>query len=85
MTVCEKNGKYYCRFQIDGERHHYLCNGARTVKKAKKIEDGFKYKLQQQNGVIPKNTKKVKPKILYDLYEQYSKYNKKSYNRTLKD
>ena len=84
MTVYEKNGKYYCRFQIDGERHHYLCNGAGTVKEAKKIEDGFKYKLQQQqNGVLPKNTKKVKLKILYDLYENYSKRNKRSYSRDI--
>lgn len=44
----KRNGKYYCRFQIQGERHHKLCVGATTVKEAKQIENAFKYKIQQQ-------------------------------------
>ena len=82
MSVYKKNGKYYCRFQIDGERHHYLCNGATTEKEARKIEDGFRYKVQQQqNGVVAKKDKKIKLKTLYDLYQNYSKLNKKSYHK----
>ena len=51
MTISKRNGKYYCRFQINGERHHYLCSGASSVKEAEKMENAFKYKLmQQQNG-----------------------------------
>ena len=84
MSVYKKNGKYYCRFQIDGERHHYLCNGATTEKEARKIEDGFRYKVQQQqNGVIAKKDKKIKLKTLYDLYQNYSKLNKKSYYKDI--
>lgn len=84
MSVYEKNEKYYCRFQIDGERHHYLCNGATSVKEAEKIENGFKYKLmQQQNGVIPKENKQVKLTHLFDVYENYVSINKKSYKHDL--
>ena len=83
MSIYEKNGKFYCRFQIDGERHHYLCSGASSLKEARKIEDGFKYRTQQrQNGILPKGNgaKRVKMGILYDLYDKYSKVNKRTYN-----
>ena len=81
MTIYEKNGKYYCRFQIDGERHHYLCQGAKNTKDARKIEDGFRYRLQQQlNGLLPKeNNKNVTMKQLVNYFLDYSRLNKKSY------
>lgn len=83
MSVYKKsNGSWYCRFQIDGERHHYLCNGAKTQQEAKKIEDGFRYRIQQQqNGVIPKENKENTFKFLCDFYLQYSRANKKSYKQ----
>lgn len=75
-----KNGKWYCRFQIDGERHHYLCNGAKTQQEAKKIEDGFRYKLQQQqNGVILRDLKNITFAKLKQLYLEYAKNNNRSY------
>ena len=56
MSIYEKKGKYYCRFQINGERHHYKCNGATSIKEAQKIENQYIYKVQQQqNGVLPKD------------------------------
>lgn len=80
MTISKRNGKYYCRFQIDGERHHYLCSGATSISEAKKIEDGFKYKLQQQqNGIIAKELEKVTINRLMQMFLDYSKTNKKSY------
>lgn len=81
MSVYKRNGKYYCRFQIDGERHHYLCNGANTKSEAEKIENGFKYKVQQrQNGVINLTNKEEKSfGFLCDEFLKYSKLNKKSY------
>lgn len=80
MTITKRNGKYYCRFQIDGERHHYLCSGATSVSEAKKIEDGFKYKLQQQqNGIISREDKKIKFDTLCSLFNEYSENNKKSH------
>ena len=84
MSVYKKNGKYYCRFQIDGERHHYLCNGATTEKEARKIEDGFRYKVQQQqNGIISKKEKNLKFSVLIDLYCKYSKTNNKAYKNNI--
>ncbi len=81
MTITKRNGKYYCRFQINGERHHYLCSGASSVKEAEKIENAFKYKLQQQqNGVIPKELEKVTVNKLFKKYLEYSETNKKSFS-----
>ena len=73
MTITKRNGKYYCRFQIDGERHHYLCSGATSMKEAEKMEAAFKYKVQQQqNGVIAREDKKVKLSMLFDKFLDYS-------------
>ena len=84
MTITKRNGKYYCRFQINGERHHYLCSGASSVKEAEKIENAFKYKLQQQqNGVIPKEDKKrYKLKALKENFLEYSKISKRKRTNT---
>lgn len=80
MTITKRNGKYYCRFQLNGERHHKLCAGATTLKEAEKIENAFKYKLQQQqNGVIPKEEQKIKMSILIDYFDKYSQLNNRSY------
>lgn len=82
MTITKRNGKYYCRFQIDGERHHYLCSGATSMKEAEKMEAAFKYKVQQQqNGVIAREDKKVKLSMLFDKFLDYSEINKKSYKQ----
>ena len=76
----KKNGKYYCRFQIDGERHHYLCAGAESEKDAKKLESQFMFKVQQQqNGVLPRETKKYSFKELTVIFLNYSKTNKADY------
>lgn len=78
MTITKKNGKYYSRFQINGERHHYLCSGATSMKEAEKMESAFKYKLmQQQNGVIPREEKGISLAKILALYENYAKNNNK--------
>ena len=78
MTITKKNNKYYCRFQIDGERHHYLCSGASSYKEAQKIEQAFMYKVQQQqNGVLPKEVKSLLLYKLLNLYSTYSDINNK--------
>lgn len=84
MTITKRNGKYYCRFQINGERHHYLCSGASSVKEAEKIENAFKYKLQQQqNGVIPRDEERVSLTKFYQCYEDYAKLNKKTWQEDI--
>ena len=81
MTITKKKDKYYCRFQINGERHHYLCSGASSVKEAEKIEAAMKYKImQQQNGVIPRELKNITVSKLFNMFLDYSRVNKKSYN-----
>lgn len=80
MTISKRNGKYYCRFQINGERHHYLCNGASSVEEAKLQETAYRFKVdRQQQGIIPREEKDLKFKVLYKLYDNYAKLNKKSY------
>lgn len=85
MAITKRNGKYYCRFQINGERHHKLCTGATTLKEAQSIENAFKYKLQQmQNGVIAREDKNIPLNKILSLYENYSKNNNKdnSHNKS---
>lgn len=79
MSITKRNGKFYSRFQLNGERHHYLCSGATTVKEAEKIENAFIYKLQQQqNGVIPHEKEKISLSYLFKYYLEYAQ-TKKSY------
>lgn len=82
MTVTQQNGKWYCCFQLNGERKHLLCTGATNKKKAEQMENAFKYKLQQQqNGIIPKNEKGVSLNKVLDNFLDYSQHNKKSYKQ----
>lgn len=84
MAITKRNGKYYCRFQLNGERHHKLCAGATSIKEAEKIENAFKYKLQQiQNGVLPKEEKNVPFSQLKKLYKAYSETNNRNYSNNL--
>lgn len=84
MSITKRNGKYYCRFQVNGERHHKLCVGATCIKEAEMIENAFKYKIQQQqNGVIPKESKQIKLTRLFDVFENFTTINKKSYRHDL--
>lgn len=67
---------------INGERKHGLCIGASDKKQAEQFENAVKFKLaQQQNGVLPREEKKIPLSKLANLYENYSRNNKKSYNR----
>lgn len=80
MIIKKKNGKYYCRFQVNGERHFYLCNGAKNLQEARDIENGFRYKLmKQQQGLDV--LKPVPLKVLYELFETDSAINKRSWSR----
>lgn len=83
MSVYQKsNSKWYCIFQINGERKHLLCKGAMNKKEAEQMENSFKYKLQQQqNGVIPRDDKGVTLNKVFDSFLDYSEHNKKSYKQ----
>ena len=84
MTITKKNDKYYCRFQIKGERHHYLCKGAKSKQQAEQIEAALKFKLmQQQNGVIPRDEKRYSLKEVLTDYINWAKLNKLSYQKDI--
>ena len=84
MSVYKNNDKWYCQFQIDGERKHRACKGAKNRKEAEKLEQGFMYQLQQQqNGVMPRKEKKISVDKLCDKFLEYSKLNKKSYKQDI--
>lgn len=84
MTITKRNGKYYCRFQLNGERHHFLCKGARDLGEARQAEAMYMVKIdKQQNGVMPREKKDVTMRVLYNLFDNYSKVNKKSYSRDI--
>lgn len=80
MSVYQKsNGKWYSLFQINGERKHFLCAGAKNKNEAEQMEIAFKYKLQQQqNGVIPRDDKGVTLNKVFDSFLEYSEHNKRS-------
>lgn len=74
--------KWYCSFQINGERKHLLCRGAKNKKEAIQMENAFKYRLQQQqNGIISREETKFSVDRLCDTFLAYSKTNKKSYKQ----
>lgn len=84
MTVSKRNDKYYCRFQIKGERHHYLCKGAKTKQQAEQIEAALKFKLmQQQSGVLPKDEKRFSLNEVMEDYIKWAKLNKSSYQKDI--
>lgn len=76
------NGKWYAKFTVKGVTKHLLCAGATTQKQAEEIENAFKYKLLQQlNGVIPMEERKMSVDKLCDKFLQYSELNKRSYKQ----
>lgn len=80
MTTSKRNGKYYSRFQINGERHNWLCAGATTKAEADRMEAAFMYKVQQrQNGIIPKEEKNLPLNKLKKIYLDYSETNNRNY------
>ncbi len=81
MSVYQrKNGKWYCRLQVHGERLHVLCHGATSKAEALDVETGLRFRLiQQQNGVLPRKENRAKLSKLLDMFEDYSIRNKRSF------
>lgn len=73
MSVYKKNDKYYCRFQVKGERHHYLCTGAKDKAEAQLLESQFMYRVQQEiNGVKERKQKAITLNRICELYIIYA-------------
>lgn len=84
MAICKnnKNGKWYYQFMINGERKHGLCHGATDKKSAEQYENAVKYRLaQRQNGVIAEEERNIPLRKLKEIFVNYAKVNKNSYNR----
>lgn len=74
--IYKKGNKFYCRFQINGERKHLCCKGATTEKEAKNLESVYMVQLQKiQNGIIQREVKQLSFSKLCDLYWEYASAN----------
>ena len=84
MSVYQKkNGKWYCRGQVNDVRYHKLCTGAKTSKQAIELEDGIRFQIrQEQLGLAEKEEKKTVYTVdfMCKKYLAYSKANKASYD-----
>lgn len=61
-----------------------MCTGATTLKEAEKMENAFKYKLQQiQNGVIPKEERNLPLYKLKQIYLAYSETNNRNFKNNI--
>lgn len=79
MSIYKKNGKYYCRGSLNGDRYNKRCEGATTKKEAQVIEDAVRYELRlKQAGMIKEKTKKYSFSFLMDKYVRTSEANNKS-------
>ena len=87
MSVYQKpNGKWYCRGQVNEQRYHKLCDGAKTEKEAIALEDGIRFQLRQEQLGLVKKEEKITTytmKFMINKYLEYSKTNKKSYKTDL--
>jgi integrase len=80
MTISKRNNKYYCRFQINGERHNYLCKNCKTLNEARLYEAELIKKISDiQNGISEPD--KITLKKLVEYFLNYSFLNKKSYKQ----
>lgn len=73
-----KNGNWYCRGRINGERYHQPCAGANTQAEAKAVEDGIRYKIRQkQLGLEERKKNKLTVKFMLDNYVEICRVNNK--------
>ena len=75
MTISKKNGKYYCRFQIDGKRYFRACKNAKSVKEAKLYE----LELMANIDEYQEKDELITLSEMMKYFLEYSKTNKKSY------
>lgn len=72
------NNKWYCRGQINGERYHLPCAGAKDKSEAKAIEDGIRFKIRQQQSGLIKSNKIYTLKFMMNKYIESCELNNKS-------
>lgn len=78
-----KNGKYYCRGCVNGERYHISCTGATSIAEAKAIEDGIRFKLRQEQIGLKAKRKEYTIKFMMDKYVSVCKAKNKTYRAAI--
>lgn len=67
-----KNGNWYCRGRIEGERYHALCPGATSESLAKSIEDGIRFEIRnRQLGLVEEKKVVITLKEMMNGYIKY--------------
>lgn len=80
MGVYKKdNGKWYCRGQINGERYHLPCTGAKDKEQARALEDAERFRIRQkQKGLLNEKEKPISFGFMMDNFKKISKANNKT-------
>ena len=74
-----KNGSWYCRGRINGERYHLPCTGANNKAEAIAIEDGIRYEIRlRQQGLSKEKEKIYSFSFLMEKYVNTCEANNKS-------
>lgn len=68
MSIYKKNGKYYCRGRVNGERYNKSCTGASNVQEAKVIEDSIRYKIRLKQEGLLKDEKSYSVEYMMNKY-----------------
>ena len=75
-----KNGSWYCRGRINGERYHLPCTGANNKAEASAVEDGIRYKLRlKQEGLLAEKEKNYTFHFMIDKFIETCMANNKDW------
>lgn len=81
MSVRKKGNKWYCRFMLDGIQYpERACKGATTQKEAEKYEAVLKADIMRGDLRLLESKKKITLSSLVDIFLDYSKTNKATFN-----
>ena len=84
MTILQKGkNKWYCEFMINGKRYHRACKGATSYKEAQQFENILRSEIMRGNlGIVERKNNHTLQQAI-DLYLQYSKLHKRSYQNDI--
>lgn len=83
MTISKRNNKYYCRFQLNGERYFRACKDCKTLNEARLFEAELIKKISNVQNGLEVQDKRIKLDKLMDYFLNYSFLNKKSYEQDM--
>ena len=83
MTISKKNNRYYCRFQINGERYFRACRNCNTLNEARLFEADLIKKINDKQCGVEIHNKRITLDELMKYFLNYSFLNKKSYEQDM--